>query len=294
MRQAGEFNSKVDQAIARQHELAEQQEAERAEAAIQAERAAEVDREVAKSMSSERSKRDERVKALLKLQTKRDSLHEGTSPEDVWGKTAARACEEFIDYMTERKFEGASELRHRRLLGGWAMEGYGVAGLTLSQEGYNFFEDPPQRPASNMNRNQQKYDAVYKGTDLWHNIFLCTDGRLRLYANEHFVDYMRRDLLDKDQGCYGSGIRAPSSTPNTLATIPVDTQGDVAVPITGHFSWKSVPKEVEKLPTRTVDTVYDTYTNLMPAHIHHFIEEEPLEDILVKYAVYAESGQWNY
>jgi hypothetical protein len=156
--------------------------------------------EVAKRLES--AQRAERESSEFKRQREsrlaREQDRRGYTPEEVWGEDSAeaQACREFLAYMAECDFPGATVLTHegkvlteprtqRRWLRkevveepigkeeDWSIKGYGI-GFT------------PQLPWRHYHERMAVDDETYPYSSLRHgkiahqDVFLCEDGMLRV------------------------------------------------------------------------------------------------------------------
>ncbi|HVA11240.1 MAG TPA: hypothetical protein VNG32_03665 [Candidatus Dormibacteraeota bacterium] len=187
MSESNIFENKVSKLGAEQRREAEQQlENERRQAAARAAS----DAQKALRNRAEETKKVNRA-ALLENKSIRDHLHVGTDPEVILGEKGGKLCRDFIDYVSERQFKGAVMLKHtfidqrneerfqRSTLGQypkdsqWSILGYGIGAIGGGNK-------PPASDSSDAG------DWLYQrgSTSLGYNVFLCEDGKLRLYINQ--------------------------------------------------------------------------------------------------------------
>lgn len=187
MHEASEFSRKAEERIAAAAER-RRLEVEAAEIELQAA----IDKGVAHKEAT-------RLKAL------RDSRHEGTPPELVWGEGAGQLTRDFLDFMGKSAFAGAIILKERvkHLTGPtyslmtwrygehiteWATQGYGIAcvgidGVTSGPSGHS-------RTPTSYRVTIPKIPVISP-----NNVFLCVDGQLR-----YQVDHRITDLPIDDSG----------------------------------------------------------------------------------------------
>lgn len=175
----------------------------------------------------------QRAPVLQRIQAKeqRDALFQGTPPSMVWGEKAGKLCKDFIEFMGEFNFRGATNLT------------------------YGPFVHNPERPG----RTQKSMKGFGVGamvagvktyTSLTHNVFLCEDNQLRIYTSDPIQTgcgqaaqktSWRIPTEAARKSLYGYGLNL-----YILASLPVDNEGYTIIPPVGNLSYKDVPAVYEE------------------------------------------------
>jgi len=311
------FGTKIDRELAaRETARIQQQQRERELEAARVERKRERQAYLAEQAVRE-AQRDRVTKLVSEAKAERDRLHQGTDPYVVWGEEAQRTCQEFIDYVGARDFKGSELLENSDPDDRWSIHGYGVAcfgqkGLYENYGGYN-------KVAINLSRNlPEGVDAIGRigwspdgkngvsSTHLTHDVFLCEDGKLRLYTTDFepmpLEDYDLPYSLPNEQ--FPNTCDLPIDRPlGTLTDLPVNSLSNgnyiVLKPETGKRISNRLPTEPAHTiavtvfseqagpPSYAADTGEEMTIPEVPSRISYSLIRQSLDSILMDYVLQA-------
>jgi hypothetical protein len=207
--------------------------------------------------------------AIVKAWEDRNRRRIGTDPRRVFTPEEARQCHEFIEYMGQRAYKGATRLHHKigtRTLGkpAWST-GYGIGSIILGQR-----------------TKGHDLRKLLAGTTLDHNVFLCADSLLRFYISPaaarnpyRYVNSYERD----ERPAIVQDLPLETPTPSRLSTPSIRignlvhewTQGTII-----NYSSANCASEIESTPS----PIYGWGDNKL-------FRKRTLDDVLTSYALAA-------
>jgi hypothetical protein len=154
----------------------------------------------------------QRVRRARERKHVHDRALEGNPVADVWGQTAAKLIDLFLDYTATDDHRNAQPLLHDGKFGRQEVQrGYGLACIFFETVNDKIKGVPRRRLAA--------------GTNLAHNVFLALDKTLFLYTS-HVPKHDRSN----------SGKLLKNNAPRKVSGLPIDGRGHVIVPKPGYWA----------------------------------------------------------